>query len=126
VRLFRVPGERWFGNNAWLTSRPAARIFFVGAISVVLTAPVVLGRVDTAQMAFWERLPWAIVGTVGTVAFLALWEGMWFYWVRVDDSPAWAKRIWFVLLLIGFWYGSFFYFFMVYLPQTSRRRRVET
>lgn len=77
-------------------------------------------------MSFWTRLPWGILGVLGPIGLLFLWFGMWRYWVRVDDSNLWAKRAWFVVLLVGFWYGSVLYYLFAYLPQVIRRGKMET
>jgi hypothetical protein len=73
-------------------------------------------------MTFLQRLPWGILGVVGPIGLFFLWLGMWRYWVRLDSSRVWVKRIWFPVLLFGFWWGSVLYFFSIYLPQTLRRR----
>jgi hypothetical protein len=41
--------------------------------------------------------------------------GMWSYWLRVDRSTRKLKRLWFFVLLVGFWYGSILYFLLKYL-----------
>lgn len=109
----------------WLVSRWASRFFFVSAICVVALIPVFGGVVDTTKMSFLQRLPGALLGVVGPVAIFCLWLGMWIYWVRLDDSSQWPKRVWFLVLLFGFWYGSVLYYFVVYLQQMTRRGRPE-
>jgi uncharacterized BrkB/YihY/UPF0761 family membrane protein len=110
-------------KDEWLVTRQAAKLFFLSAILLLSITPVFLGWIDTSKMTFWMRLPWGILGVRGTIALFFLWLGMWRYWLRIDDSRAWVKRIWFLILLIGFCWGSFLYFFSVYLPQAIRRGR---
>lgn len=110
-------------KDDWLITRQAARLFFVSTILVLALTPVFLGRVVTTNMPLWMRVPWGILGIVGPLALFFLWIGMWRYWVRVDDSKAYAKRLWFLILLLGFWYGSCLYCYFVYLPQVMRRSR---
>jgi len=112
-------------RDDWLVSRRASRFFFISAICVIALIPVFAGAVDSTKMSFLHRVPWAILGIVGPVAIFVLWLGMWAYWVRLDDSSHWAKRAWFLVLLLGFWYGSVLYYFFAYLPQVTRRGRVE-
>jgi len=113
----------WFRDN-WLVTRQAATLFLVSTILVIALTPVLLGRVDTKEMLFWARLPWGVLGVLGPVALFFLWFGMWRYWVRIDNASKWVKRMWFLVLLIGFGWGSCLYCFLVYLPQVIRRRRV--
>lgn len=47
-------------------------------------------------------------------------------WMRLDKSKALRKRIWFVILLIGFEYGSVLYYFCVYRPQVNSRATLDT
>jgi hypothetical protein len=109
----------------WLITPRAARLFFASTIFVLALIPVFQGRVDPATLALWMRISLTIFGMVGTLALLFLWIGMWRYWARVDDSRVYAKRLWFLILLFGFWYGSCFYCYFVYLPQVTRRNRVK-
>jgi len=60
---------------------------------------------------------------LGVPAAFFLCLGMWRYWVRLDDSNPWAKRAWFFLLLVGLWWASCLYYFLVYLPQVVRKQR---
>jgi hypothetical protein len=88
----------WFKDD-WLITRQAAKLFAVSTFLVLALTPVFLGKVDTARMSLWSRLPWGILGILGPIALFFLWFGMWRYWVRIDRSVAWAKRLWFVVLL---------------------------
>ena len=114
----------WF-KDEWLITRQAAKLFVVSTLLVLAMTPIFLGNVDTQRTSFWGRLPWGILGVLGPIALFFLWFGMWRYWVRIDRSGLWAKRMWFVVLLVGFWWGSCLYCFFVYLPQVFRRARAE-
>jgi len=111
----------WFTDN-WLSSRQAARLFFVAVVFVLALIPVFLGSVDPARMSLAMRIPWTIVGLVGPVSFFFLWFGMWRYWVRLDHSRAVAKRFWFVIRLFGLCYGGCLYYFLVYRPAGESER----
>ena len=114
----------WFKDD-WLVTRQAAKLFLASTFLVLGLIPVFLGVVDTTRMSFWARLPWAILGVLAPVALFFLWFGVWRYWVRMDHSGAWPKRMWFVALLVGFWWASCAYCYFVYLPQVFRRSRVD-
>lgn len=113
-------------RDDWLVSRQASRLFFVSAVLVLLLTPVSLGWVDIPKMTFFQRLPWGILGVAGPVGMMFLWLGMWRYWFRLDDSGAWNKRFWFIVLLFGFWWGSCLYFFFAYLPRVTRVRTMNS
>ena len=68
----------------------------------------------------------AIVGAAGAIGGLLLYVTMWFYWARIDSSSVWKKRIWFLVLLLGLWYGSCLYYFTVYRPQVAAFRKGAT
>jgi hypothetical protein len=120
VGIFWVPSSLL--RDDWLISRLSMKLFFLSALLVIAMTPIFIG-VDTTKMTFLQRLPWGILGVVGPVGLFFLWLGMWRYWVRLDDSRRWVKQVWFVVLLIGFWWGSVLYFFLVYLPRMIRRER---
>lgn len=105
-----------------LASRGYASLFTISSILTVCVELLLRSRVEPAKMSFWIRLPLAFLGVFGTLGMMFLWVGMWWYWATLDDSGRWWKRIWFVVLLIGFWDGSIVYFLFVYLPQLVRRR----
>jgi hypothetical protein len=105
-----------------LASRGYATLFGISSILTICVELLLRSRIDPAKMSFWIRLPIVFVGVFGTLGMMFLWLGMWWYWVRLDDSGRWWKRFWFAVLLIGFWNGSVPYFIFVYLPQTVRKR----
>ncbi|SRR6266446_7310850 len=109
----------------WLTTRQAAKLFLVSTLLVLALTPVFLGRIDTTRMSFWARLPWGVLGVLGPIALFFLWIGMWRYWVHLDNSRAWVKRMWFIVLLAGFWWGSVLYYLSAYLPQVNLKGKME-
>jgi hypothetical protein len=68
----------WFKDD-WLVTRPAVKLFAVSSFLVLALTPVFLGKVDTARMSFWARLPWGILGISGPITLFFLWFGMWRY-----------------------------------------------
>jgi uncharacterized BrkB/YihY/UPF0761 family membrane protein len=120
VGIFWLPTS-WLKDD-WLVSRVSTVAFFLSVLAVIALTPIFLGTIDTTKMTFWQRLPWGLLGIFGPVGLIFLWLGMWRYWVRLDNSRRWVKRIWFFVLLVGFWWGSCLYYFLAYLPQVLRRR----
>ena len=108
----------------WLSSRGAAVLFSCSTLLVIALIPVSpLGIVNVGQLSGLSRLAWDILAVVGTMGLFFLWFGMWKFWSHVDNSTRTAKRAWFVVLLLGFWYGSCLYCWFVYLPFVARRVR---
>ncbi len=121
----RLPGLDWLGNDNWLASPTAVKFFLISTIFVVASIPLAEGWIDITKTTLGIRLPLTILAILGTIAILSLWIGMWLYWIRLDGSGIWAKRAWFFVLLVGFWYGAVPYYFFVYRPQVTRRARGE-
>ena len=114
----------WY-KDAWLLSRQAAYLFFGSTLLVLSLTPLFLGWLDPSRMSFWSRLPLGILWTAAPIALIFLYFGMWRYWVRLDNSSPGTKRIWFVILLVGLWWGSCIYCYFVYLPRTVGREGAE-
>jgi len=109
-------------TDQWLMTRAATRIFFASTLLVLAftASPWFGGSVSLNGMNFWQRLPWGIFGLTVPLAIPCLLFGMWTYWTRLDRARPWVKRAWFVVLLIGLWWGSCLYCLCVYLPQVRR------
>jgi len=120
-----MPSERWKRIDEWLTSTRSAKLFFASTFVVLASVPLIEGWIDVARMTLWMRTCWTIFAMLATLSLLFLWFGMWGYWLRLDSSTAGAKRLWFMVLLLGFWYGSCVYCYVVYLPQVIRRSRIK-
>lgn len=105
-------------KDEWLTTRQAVRLFSLSCALVLAVTPFFFG-VDVSRMPLFERLPLTPLGMFGALAIVFLWLGMWRYWVRIDDSKAYARRFWFIILLIGFWWGSCLYFFFSYFASSG-------
>jgi hypothetical protein len=112
-------------KDHWLVSRQAIMVFFLCTICVALATPIFLGS-DPSRIYSWMGPSRNAVGGLSAVGTLLLWLGMWRYWVRIDNRGKWMKRLWFIVLLVGFWWGSFLYYFLAYLPQRFPNSRAET
>lgn len=112
-------------KDSWFHKTQALVLFLVSTALVIAETPLLLGLIPLTAMPFWQRLPWGILAILGPIALFFLWIGMWRYWVRLDTSPRWLRRLWFFLLLFGLWWASCLYCLLVYLPQTTHKNRVE-
>lgn len=112
-------------TDDWIKSPRAAKLFLASTFLVLALVPWFEGWIAPAtKMALWLRIFWAIFGTVGATGLSFLFYGMWWYWVRLDESKKLLKGMRFLILLFGFWFGSCVYCYFVYLPQVIRRNRV--
>lgn len=107
----------------WIVTATAARLFFVASILAITITPVILGYVEPNPASKATNLIWGILGAISPFGVFFIWTGMWRYWARVDSSPKWIRRFWFVILLCGLWCGSVLYYLFVYLPQFFRRQQ---
>jgi len=115
----------WLRHD-YLISRFVAQFFLFSAVWGIISFPFFIGYLDPARMPSWIGIPVKVLVLAGVAPVLLLWLGTWRYWVRLDDSGLWAKRIWFVVLLFGFWCGAVIYYFSVYFPrwrQADKKRR---
>jgi hypothetical protein len=112
-------------RDDWIVSRQAARLFLVSVPFILALTPFLFGWVNFTRMTIWMQIAGGVVGVTGPIASFFLWLGMWRYWMRLDRSKALRKRMWFVILLIGFEYGSVLYYFCVYRPQVISRAALD-
>jgi hypothetical protein len=110
-------------RDSWIVSPQAARLFLVSVPFVLALTPFLFGWLDIARVTIWMQIAAGVLGVVGTIASFFLWLGMWRYWMRLDTSKPMMKRLWFVILLIGFEYGSVLYYFCIYRPQVIPRAK---
>jgi prepilin signal peptidase PulO-like enzyme (type II secretory pathway) len=112
-------------KDEWLVSRWGQRAFvWSSVLTLALTATLVSLNVmdtNTNELPFGLRLPLGLLGMAGALACVSIWLGMWRYWIRFDNSPLWAKRIWFLVLIAGVMWGGCLYFYFVYMPQMRKR-----
>ena len=111
----------WFTDN-WIVGRLAARLFsFSAALILVWTvafAAVSRYGIKAAQaIPIWHAM-WTCLDVGVALPIFFLWFGMWRYWLRLDRSKPWVRRLSFVALLFGVWWGASLYCLAVYLPRT--------
>jgi hypothetical protein len=75
-----------------------------------------LGRVQFELVSY--------LGALSALGFFTLLVCMAFFWLRCDTSSKLNRTIWFIILLLGFAYGSqVVYYLLVYLPAVIKRLR---
>jgi hypothetical protein len=124
----------WLGDG-WFYSRAAVSIFSISAALVLISLafgftlhlwPDGLRRPITN--AFSNSSPvvqsaFALAGIVLGLAYVVIFVGMFRFWRVCDGSSRMARRIWFVMMVVGFVglsLGTALYCFAVYLPQVFR------
>ena len=119
----------WLTFHGWMTiewfrSSLALYLFGIAAANILIVTAFLGGFPSAVHYlsTVYHGL-WLITGGISALGMLFLWVGMWRYWILYDDSNVYAKRRWFLVLLVGFWYGSCLYYFFAYLPQVRRARR---
>lgn len=112
-----IPGSFIFKriSDDWLVSKLAAVLFSASSLLIIAVTLIWFGYVKIPATAVWGNVLLGILGVFGTLSVFFLWAGMWRYWMRIDASTRGSKRLWFCVLLLGFWYGAILYFFFKYL-----------
>lgn len=106
-------------SDDWLASRRANQLFaFFSIVIAAMTAFLLRG--------VGPNFPLNVGGVLAGIGVALVWSGMWHYWVQLDSSSRAARRIWFLVLLFGVWYGAILYYVCVYLPATRRDRKRAT
>jgi hypothetical protein len=114
----KVFSQMWKNlTDEWLSKSQAVVLFSLCSVLTLALIPVFLGRIHGHEGSLLFQTFWGSLGLLGAPATLFLWVGMWRYWAHVDNSRKWTKRFWFIVLLLGFWYGSVLYCYFAYLPQ---------
>jgi hypothetical protein len=105
---------------------------FWSAVAVVVLGLALLGGnlavsygADLEHPSLPTRVFFGFVGALGAPAALFLWLAMWYYWVRHDHSSRLRKSMWFIVLLLGAWFGSSLYYFFVFARRGEMQRGIE-
>lgn len=107
------------GDN-WLRTRAATTMFSSSAVLIiVLTLILILAPPDETSLP--SRIVWAIGGILLGSSIFFLWSGMWRFWTKFDQSSRITRKLCFLLLLVGLWYGAVVYFLAVYVPWSRQQ-----
>lgn len=112
------------GAARLLLNRKAAAI--LGVAGVLSIGALIIRYVDLNSAGFtpleYEAL--SIAGAAIASGYFLLLICMGFFWLKCDVSPKFNRTVWFVVLLLGFAYGSAVaYYALVYLPVVVKRIR---
>jgi small-conductance mechanosensitive channel len=107
-----------------LFTRSAAILLGIAAILTGCAVLIMHSDIKPESLNPAEETAIGILGAAGAFGFFALLVCMWFFWLRCDSSPKIWRTIWFIILLLGFFYGSaVLYYVIVYLPAVLGRIR---
>jgi hypothetical protein len=107
-------------SDEWITSKTAACMLGASATLSIALTPVFWGDVRIVNYGLWNRVLWGSVGILTPASIFFNWFGMWRYWARNDTSGTFARRLSFILLIVGVWFGAAIYYAAVYLPQVRQ------
>lgn len=106
-------------DDQWIVGKPARLLLGVAAALILVVTGVLCYLPLPENPTIITRILFGIIGVSGSLSIFFLWSGMWRYWIRYDHSARFTRRIWFVILLVGFCYGAIIYYLCVYLPATG-------
>jgi hypothetical protein len=110
-------------SHEWLVSKAASAWFAISSAMIAVMTIVLFSNVQIRDISFVSRFSWGIAGVLTAVSIFFLWGGMWRYWITSDSSGRIGRRLWFVVLLAGIWYGAIIYYILVFLPTTREGAR---
>jgi hypothetical protein len=113
-------------SNEWLIGRVASILFGLSGFLTLAVTLLWIGVLRVSDTNLWEDVLLGIFGAGGVLGAFFIWAGMWQYWVRIDESSASIKRIWFIVLLFGIWYGGIIYYLVQYTWRDRRGRSALT
>jgi hypothetical protein len=113
-------------SDKWLKSRTASLLFAISTVVILAMTAIWFDYVHLSEDVFIQNLFLAVAGVLSVASIVFLWGGMWSYWLKCDDSKRILRKITFVFLLLGFWYGAIVYYLVVYLPAVRREIHIST
>jgi hypothetical protein len=130
-----MPSPWRYLKDDWFYTKLAAFLFATSATIVV----IVVALDEFLHGAFGNPSSYSTSEEVTYTTVLMLWAisnliiivGMFRFWVACDKSRPITRRIWFVIMVVGFvrlGVGAAVYCFVVYLPRITKRlaRRTRT
>jgi hypothetical protein len=113
-------------DDEWLVSRSASAFFALSSLVIVGMTVVVFANVEPQALGPAGDTLLGTGGVFAAVGVFFLWGGMWRYWMRCDSSSLVARRVWFLALAVGLWYGAILYYVFVYLPHVRGGPAIHT
>jgi hypothetical protein len=114
-------------DDEWLVSKSASAFFALSVLIIVGMTVVLFANIESQTLGFVGNALLGIGGVLAAVSVFFLWGGMWRYWIECDSSSLAARRIWFLVLVVGLWYGAILYYALVYMqrPRVMQRGSLE-
>ena len=112
---------KWLGND-WFATEKASVLFAVSSLlTLLLTAVLFIGIPSPSTLSTVSVVLFGVAGFVCPFAMFFLWGGMLRYWTRGEPSNRTARRVWFIVLILGLCYGAILYYLFVYMPTVRRK-----
>lgn len=98
---------------------------FALSAAIIIGMTLMLVLAPPANPGALGRVIWGTGGVLFALSMFFLWSGMWRFWTKFDESSRWIRRVSFILLVVGIWYGAVVYYLLVYLPATSKQKQFQ-
>ncbi len=119
--LLRISQLNW---PRILFTRRAAILLGMAAALSVCGLIIIHSGISLDSLSPLKRGALSFTGAASAGGLISLTVCMGFFWLKCDRSSRPSRTIWFVLLLLGFAYGSqILYFAVSYVPAVLRRLR---
>jgi hypothetical protein len=105
-------------DDEWIVSKSASLFFALSVFFIVGMTVVIFANIESRTLGSMGNTLLGIGGVSAALGVFFLWGGMWRHWIRYNFSSLAARRIWFLALVVGVWYGAILYYALVYLPST--------
>jgi hypothetical protein len=117
-QAFKGDGPEFLFTRSAVVWLGIAAVFSLGAV-VMMHFNLTL---DTPSRLNREAL--LVAGVATAIGYVSLLVGMSWFWLKSDVSSKRSRTVWFVILLLGFAYGSqIAYYALVYVPAVGKRLR---
>jgi hypothetical protein len=112
-------------DDGWLMSKNASVLFALSALVIIGMTIVLSSNIDFQNLGLLSNILGGMGGVLAALSIFFLWGGMWRYWIRCDFSPTSSRRFWFMVLLVGMWFGAIVYYAFVYVRQIRLPRSTQ-
>ncbi|HUX44918.1 MAG TPA: hypothetical protein VMV57_09225 [Terracidiphilus sp.] len=107
-----------------LYTRTAAILLGIAAVLTIPALIFIHSNFDPGAYSGFEGYSLEVIAGLSPFGLISLLACMAFFWLRCDLSSKRNRTVWFVILLLGFGYGSqIAYYLFAYLPAVLKRLR---
>lgn len=104
-----------------LYTRRAAILLGIASVLSIFTLVIIRSNVDADKLSPVAGIAFNATAAVSPAGSFALTICMAFFWLRCDSSSKAWRKVWFFVLLFGFFFGSaVVYYAVVYLPAVRK------